>query len=264
MTSKDDPTASPPIDSVDARRSLPMLRDSSGGRAGRPPGTGTTLAAEGARPMDRRHALKIMALTAAAPTLSGCASVDDTAVPVDAPSPTSNPLAAGTASDPDLLAPTVAWERELTGDELESLASLCDVILPADERSPAASDVGAHDFIDEWVSAPYEGCEEDLITVRGGLVWLDREASARFGSALRFRDLSAAQQHEICDDICFEDEAAEGYAAAARFFDKVRDLTSTAFWTTTEGMEDLQYVGNVPLPRWDPPPPEVLRHIGLA
>ena len=54
-----------------------------------------------------------------------------------------------------------------------------------------------------------------------------------------------------------------GLEAAALFFDKVRDLTSTAFWTTPEGMEDLQYVGNVPLPRWEPPPPEVLRHIGL-
>jgi hypothetical protein len=28
-------------------------------------------------------------------------------------------------------------------------------------------------------------------------------------------------------------------------------------------MDDLQYVGNIPLARWDPPPPEVLRHIGL-
>jgi hypothetical protein len=58
-------------------------------------------------------------------------------------------------------------------------------------------------------------------------------------------------------------DAAPGFEAAARFFDKVRDLTSTAFWTTDDGMRDLQYVGNVPLPRWDPPPPEVLRHIGL-
>ena len=55
----------------------------------------------------------------------------------------------------------------------------------------------------------------------------------------------------------------EGYEVAARFFDRVRYLTSTAFWTTTEGMQDLEYVGNVPLSRWDPPPPEVLRHIGL-
>ena len=51
--------------------------------------------------------------------------------------------------------------------------------------------------------------------------------------------------------------------AAARFFDRVRDLTSTAYWTTQQGMDDLGYVGNIPLTEWPPPPPEVLRHIGL-
>jgi hypothetical protein len=123
--------------------------------------------------------------------------------------------------------------------------------------------VGAHEFIDEWVSAPYEGNERDLVLIRGGLVWLDREAGTRYGAGQRFRDLTDAQKNAICDDICYAPDAADGLEAAARFFDRVRDLTSTAFWTTTEGMEDLQYVGNVPLPRWDPPPPEVLRHIGL-
>ena len=61
-------------------------------------------------------------------------------------------------------------------------------------------------------------------------------------------------------------ERAEGgrFEAPALFFDRVRYLTLTAFWTTAEGMDDLQYVGNTPLTRWDPPPPEVLRHIGLG
>ena len=214
-------------------------------------------------PMDRRQALKVMAIAAAAPTLGSCAPGDVGEV-AEAPAPVSNPKAAGTAWDPDLVAPSVPWERTLTLDELESLASLCDVIIPADERSPSASQVGAHDFIDEWVSAPYDGNERDLVVVRGGLVWLDREAAERFGEGMRFRDLDPEQQHAICDDICYAPEAAEGYESAAAFFDKVRDLTSTAFWTTTEGMQDLQYVGNIALPRWDPPPQEVLRHIGLA
>ena len=222
----------------------------------------------GALPIDRRQALKVMAIAAAAPTLATCAPADEAAVGTasvgEAPTPTSNPKAAGTAWDPDLVAPTVPWERTLTADELESLAALCDVIIPADERSPSASQVGAHDFIDEWVSAPYDGNGEDQVTVRGGLIWLDREAAARFGDGSRFRTLTLEQQRAICDDICHLPDAAPGREAAARFFDRVRDLTSTAFWTTDEGMRDLQYVGNVPLPRWDPPPPEVLRHIGLA
>ena len=57
--------------------------------------------------------------------------------------------------------------------------------------------------------------------------------------------------------------ASEQYELGARYFDRVRYLASTAFWTTTEGMTDLEYIGNVPLARWDPPPQEVLRHLGL-
>ena len=229
-------------------------------------------AAAGALPMDRRQALKVLAIAAAAPTLTQCAPGEQ-GVDVGAPAPTSNPKAAGTAWDPDLVAPTVPWERTLTADELESLAALCDVILPADDRSPSASALGAHDFIDEWVSAPYEGNERDLVLIRGGLVWLDREADVRFGSVgaraaggrgLRFRSLTLEQQHAICDDICWEENAPPGYESGARFFDRVRYLTSTAFWTTPEGMQDLEYIGNIPLQRWDPPPPEVLRHIGLT
>ena len=165
------------------------------------------------REIDRRQALKVMAIAAAAPTLS--------------------------------------------------LAVLCDVIIPADERSSSASQVGAHDFIDEWVSAPYDANRSDQVIVRGGLTWLDRESAERYGEGLRFRDLTLDQKHGICDDICFLPNAAPGYEAGARFFDRVRDLTSTAFWTTDAGMRDLEYIGNVPLPRWEPPPPEVLRHIGV-
>ena len=233
--------------------------------------------------MDRRHALKVMALAAAAPGLASCgpgtgddngtaeAAAGASTVPGGpTPGQVTNPNARGDLWDPDLLSPVVPWERQLDPDELESLAVLCDVILPADDRSPSASKVGAHDFIDEWVSAPYEALQEGGVLIRGGLVWLDREAHARFGAgapsaSVRFRDLTTAQQHAICDDICDPEQAEGGpFEAPSLFFDRVRYLTLTAFWTTAEGMDDLQYIGNTPLTRWDPPPPEVLRHIGLA
>jgi hypothetical protein len=150
----------------------------------------------------------------------------------------------------------------LTPDELDTLAVLCDLIIPADDRSPAASVLGAHEFIDEWVSAPYDGMKKDKVLVRGGIVWLDGESNRRFG--VRFRDLTTAQMTEICDDICYGPDAEPEFQAASRFFDKIRDLTATAFYTTKEGMEDVGYVGNVPLSQWDPPPPEALRHVGLS
>jgi len=217
--------------------------------------------------MDRRHALKIMAIAAATPALASCEPEDGATAGeggAAAPAPVSNPKAKGNAWDPDLVNPSVPWDRTLTPDELESLASLCDVIMPADERSPAASTLGAQDFIDEWVSAPYDGNRRDEVVVRGGLLWMDQEAASRFGEGKRFRDLTQEQKEAICDDICYAEDAQEGFEAAARFFAKVRDLTATAVWTTEEGMRDLQYIGNTPLAAWGPPPPEVLRHLGLA
>jgi len=97
----------------------------------------------GALPMDRRQALKVMAIAAAAPTLAQCAPGEE-ATELATPSPPTNPMAAGTAWDPDLVAPVVPWERTLAADELESLAALCDVILPADDRSPSASALSDH------------------------------------------------------------------------------------------------------------------------
>lgn len=216
---------------------------------------------EGASQIDRRTALKVIAAAAVVPAVfSGCEPGEsDPAAPM---SPMRNLLAAGTPTDPDLLATVIPWDRSLTKHELATLAVLCDLIIPADKHSPSASSLGAHEFIDEWVSAPYEGMQKDKVLVRGGIVWLDGEANRRFGG--RFRELTAAQMVEICDDICYGPDAAPEYQAASRFFDKIRDLTATAFYTTKEGMADVGYVGNVPLPRWDPPPPEALRHVGLS
>jgi len=211
--------------------------------------------------MDRRMALKVMVVAAATPGLASCAPGTDQGAGGTAP--TRNVLAAGTPADPDLLAPVISWERVLTQDELDTLAVLCDLIIPADGRSPAASTVGAHHYIDEWVSAPYDGMREDQVLIRGGLVWLDAEAGRRFGQGTRFRDLSPARKDEVCADIAHVPNAAPGFEAGARFFARVRDLTAGAFWTTEEGMQDLQYIGNVPLTQWDPPPREVLEHLGL-
>ena len=49
----------------------------------------------------------------------------------------------------------------------------------------------------------------------------------------------------------------------AEMFALVRDLVATAFFTTTEGMADIGYVGNVPTATFDGPPPEVLKRLGL-
>lgn len=216
--------------------------------------------------LNRRDALKLLAAgtaaaaipaearAAARPPFDPMAGVGRE--PVTAPGPR------GTPTDPDLINPVVWWPKVLTEDELLTTAALCDLIIPADDRSPSASAVGAHDYINEHVSAPYDAQRRELVTFRGGLVWLDTESQRRFGR--RFREATVAQQAAIADDICHQASAAPEFRAAARFFTLARNLTATAFYSTPEGKRDLDYRGNTPHLNWQGPPPEVLRHLGLA
>jgi hypothetical protein len=139
---------------------------------------------------------------------------------------------------------------------------LSDLIIPADATSPSASAVGVIDFLDEWVSAPYEQQQQDCQTVLEGFKWLDLESTKRFTKP--FASLDEAQRRAICDDICYVPRAQPQFMQAARFFARYRDLTAGGFYTTPHGRKDLQYVGNIPLPRFEGPPIEVLKKVGLA
>ncbi len=229
---------------------------------------------EATPPIDRREALKVIAAAAAAGSLTDSLSP----TPVDAQQPVkprtlprtraARPTAPasgprGTRTDPDLIKPVVNWPMLLSAAELVTLAALCDMIIPADEKSPSASAVGVPRYINEYVSAPYDWAERSLVRVRGGLTWLNTESGRRFGGRT-FAALSAAERTQICDDICFYPNARPEYKAGARFFGEVRVLTQSGFYTSDAGMKDLQYIGNVPLAKFDGPPPAVLRHLGLA
>src|SRR5205814_8086851 len=50
---------------------------------------------------------------------------------------------------------------------------------------------------------------------------------------------------------------------AARSFALYRDLTAGGFHSTPVGRKDLGYIGNVPLARFDGPPPELLKKLNL-
>ncbi len=97
-----------------------------------------------------------------------------------------------------------------------------------------------------------------------GFAWLGREAASRYGAGKSFVILSHEQQTAICDDICFVAKAKPGLVEVAQFFARYRDLTAGGFYTTPQGRKDVRYVGNVPLPRFDGPPLEVLKKVGLA
>jgi len=211
--------------------------------------------------MARRDALKAMAAAVGLPVLASSLAAQQPQ-PINRPAvqfPVVGPR--GTPTDPDLLHPKKDWPRKLSPAELATLTVLVDTIMPADAKSPSASAVGVPAWINEYVSAPYEGQMRDLIRVRGGLAWLNVESSKRFGRT--FVRLTKAERHQICDDICYLPNAKPEFQSAARFFDLVRDLTAVGFYTTDAGMKDLQYIGNMALPKFTGPPREVLRHLGL-
>ncbi|KUM54057.1 gluconate 2-dehydrogenase subunit 3 family protein [Rheinheimera sp. EpRS3] len=206
--------------------------------------------------LKRRDALKLLATAAVAMPVLGMAGH---AAAVTAKTKGAELIYRPT--DPDMLKPVIPWSMTLTQAELDDLAVLADIIIPADAQSPSAASLGAQHFINEWVSAPYPQQKADLVLVRGGLVWLNGEAKKRFGKA--FAKLSATEQRQICDDICFEPKAAANLKHGARFFAKVRDLTATAFYTTEPGMADIGYIGNKPMASFDGPSDEVLRKLKL-
>ena len=205
----------------------------------------------------RREALKRMASVATA-----AATVPAATLTSFGQTPSTNAAPARTLTDPDLMKPALPWQKILTQDELRTAAALCDVIVPADDRSPSAGSVGVHDFIDEWISAPYPIQQADRVQIRGGLTWLNTESNKRFGK--QFAEIASDEKKQICDDICFLPKAKPEFQAAALFFAKFRDLTASGFYTTNEGMKDLRYIGNIPLVKFDGPPKEVLEYLKLV
>ena len=90
---------------------------------------------------------------------------------------------------------------------------------------------------------------------------MEAESQRRFG--LSFVNAIARQRRAICDDVCREADARPEFAAAAKSFARFRDLTAAGFYTTPEGMKDLQYIGNVALQTFEGPSAELIRHLGL-
>ena len=204
--------------------------------------------------MDRRTTVKwVLAASTAWPLLRNGAALGNASVP-----------ARGYGTDPDLVAnhrPGEIWPLTMTGPQRRLAGLLSDIIVPADGHSSSASDVGVVDFIDEWISAPYDAFQRDRALVLGGFIWMDGEAAARFGKA--FVELDSVGHHAICDDICDESRAGIALRDAARFFALYRDLTAGGFYSSPAGRKDLNYIGNVPLASFEGPPPALLKMLGL-
>lgn len=147
-------------------------------------------------------------------------------------------------------------EPFFTKSELKTIGILADIIIPRDAKSGSATDAGAVDFI-EFMAKDRPQYQTPL---RGGLAWLDAQSTKRFGQV--FVEISEKQRIEIVEDIAFPERKVRGMAPGVAFFNLMRNLTASAFWSSKIGHEDIGYVGNTPNV-WDGPPAEVIAQYGL-
>lgn len=149
--------------------------------------------------------------------------------------------------------------KVLNPHEWRTIRILSDLIIPADERSCSASEAGVPEFIDDWLSVK----RGDLLDeIRGGLTWLDMQSNRSF--RYDFTDVSTARQKQILDRIAYPEKAAPEEASAVAFFNTLRDLVVSGFFTSRQGIRDLPYIGNQPQKQWNGCPPQVMAKLGLG
>ena len=201
--------------------------------------------------MDRRKYLKTMAVG----TLSAT-------VLLDSCKPSENKPAA--VGPPPFDRQPVEKEREaklnaeqfFDPHEMATITVLSNIIIPRDDISGSASDAKVPDFIEFMV----KDRPAHQIPMRGGLKWLDVQSNKRFNKT--FVDCSTTEQIELVDKIAFPEKAMPGMEQGVAFFNLMRDLTATGFFTSEIGIKDLGYLGNRPN-QWDGVPQEVMDQYGI-
>ena len=144
-----------------------------------------------------------------------------------------------------------------TDSEFDIIARLCDIILPATDTAGSATDAEVPAFINFMAN----DIEKLQLPLRGGLAWINNESLKRFGKG--FAEITDEEQIKIVDDIAYPDATSESMSTGVSFFNRMRDLTMTGYYTSRIGVKDLGYVGNVPNV-WDGVPQDVLDKHGMS
>lgn len=163
----------------------------------------------------------------------------------------------GYGPDPDMIKvyqPGDLWPLTFSDTQRRLVTALCDIIIPADDTSPSASSVGVPDFVDEWISSPYPGQNSDRNLILKGLDHLESE---------NFLKMSEDEQVARCTEMAIAVKS-DRRKFPGSFFLRLRDLIAGGYYTTPEGMKDIGYRGNMAMPEWNGPPPEVLEKLGLS
>ena len=147
-------------------------------------------------------------------------------------------------------------EKFFTTAELASITVLADIIIPKDEKSGSASDAGVPAFIEFIV----KDMPDHQVPMRGGLRWLDITCLKRYEKS--FVDCSKEQQLQLIDEIAYPTLAKPEMQQGVTFFNRMRSLTASGFFSSKMGMEDIGYMGNRPN-RWEGVPADDIKKYGL-
>ena len=146
-----------------------------------------------------------------------------------------------------------------TPAERATLGVLVDMVIPRDAKSGSATDAGSLDYMDFVVG---DSSDRGKQAWRDGLAWFDAEAGRRFNKT--FTQASEQERGQIVDAVAWPARAAAELRPQVDFFNRLRDLTATAFFSSRMGVEDLNYMGGVFNPDWQGAPPEALRELGVS
>lgn len=208
--------------------------------------------------MDRRKSLKALAVgtLAAGVLLDACKPGEDKPV-VDAKDKKDPALTLDRMKEEVDHYHTVTASTFFSAEELATITILGDIIIPKDAVSGSASDAKVPEFIEFIV----KDMPEHQVPMRGGLRWLDMQCLKRYEKA--FKDCSVQQQMEMVDRIAWPAKAKPDMAQGVAFFNLMRNLTATGFYTSEIGVKDLGYAGNK-ANKWNGVPDEVLKQYNLA
>ena len=108
---------------------------------------------------------------------------------------------------------------------MATITVLADIIIPKDGKSGSASDAKVPEFIEFIV----KDIPSHKLPMRGGLKWLDMQCLNRYGKP--FIKCSSAQQTQLLDLIAYPELAKAEMAQGVAFFNRMRDLTASGFWS---------------------------------
>jgi gluconate 2-dehydrogenase gamma chain len=209
--------------------------------------------------MKRRDSLKALTLSSLGITALNpqVALAEQRELDTQFPPETPLKIPGGRTKDEAIRDAKLMKEKFLTPAEMATIKVLVDIIIPADEKSGSATQAGVPDFIEFIV----KDMPQYQVPLRGGLKWLDLESSKRFKKI--FTLSTKAQQIQIIDDIAYPEKANPLHSQGVAFFNMMRNLTASGFYTTRIGVDDLGYVGNTPNV-WEGVPADVLKQYGVS